>query len=409
MLNVGDVQTSTAVSMRREERTVVVGGAQGEKIHTSGGDSSGNEDGAPARAEHLEGTLTLALGAVTVNGCGREALVNEEVGERIGHALSLDENKGQTRTMGVENVEEHATLVDVLDILDLLRNVLRRGPDTTDRKEDILSEEVAGKHLDVAGEGGRKHQGLTALGGRHVLTLDNAADLGLKTHVQHAVSLIEYEVLDVSKRNSATLDEVHKTTGSGNEKIATALNLAELRANVGATVDYARTDPRAVGKLPGLLENLRDKLTGRCEDEGGGVGLALTAKAGLGWRGAAGTVLVGLREDGEEETAGLAGTGLGASHQVTATHDDGDGVLLDGRRHLVPSKVNVGEEVVVERRVREGVDWVGNVLARSLNRDVVVLLEVDARGGLGRVVGNAEELTLNTLVWRARNVLAISP
>jgi superfamily II DNA/RNA helicase len=41
----------------------------------------------------------------------------------------------------------------------------------------------------------------------HVLTLDNAANLGLETHVQHAVSLVKNEVLDVSQGDTATLNQ----------------------------------------------------------------------------------------------------------------------------------------------------------------------------------------------------------
>lgn len=45
-------------------------------------------------------------------------------------------------------------------------------------------------------------------------------------------------------------------------------------------------------------------------------------------------------------------------------------------------------------------------MARSLNRDVIVLLEVDAGVLLGGIVGCAKELSLDAGVGRASNMLA---
>lgn len=379
-------------------------------IQTTSSNGSSNHNGAASVTEELEGALTLTLGAVTVDRSGREALVDEEVGERVGHALGLDKDEGETTSVGVEDVEKDGALVNVLDVLNLLSNVLRGGTNTTDRKEDVVLEEVAGQHLNVAGEGGREHQSLAVVDLRHVLTLDNAANLGLETHVQHAISLVENKILNVAERNAATLNKVDKTAGGGDEEIAATLNLAELGANIGTTVDDARADPRAVGKLASLVVNLRDKLTGGGQNQRGGIGLALAAKlTGSTGRDGRGAVDESLREDGEEETTSLAGTGLGASHQITATHDDGDGVLLDGSRNLVAGHLDVAAEVLIQRGGGELVNSLGDIATGGLDGDVVVLLKVDTGVLLGRVVGSTKELTLDSRVRRAGNVLAVSP
>ena len=93
-------------------------------IRTSGSDSSGNEDRSTPAAEHLKSSLSLTLGAIAVNGGRWESLVDEIIGERIGHALGLHENERQTRTVSVQDVKEHTTLVDILDVLNFLRDVL---------------------------------------------------------------------------------------------------------------------------------------------------------------------------------------------------------------------------------------------------------------------------------------------
>lgn len=379
-------------------------------IQTTSSDSSGNQNGATTVAEHLQSALTLTLSAVTVNGSGGEVLVDQEVGERIGHALGLDEDKGETTSVGVQDVEENRALVNILNVLDLLSNVLRGGTDTTDRQEDVVLEEIAGEDLNVAGEGGGEHERLALVDLGHVLTLNDTANLGLETHVKHAISLIKNKVLDVAEGDTATLDKIDKTTRSSNKEIAAALNLAKLRADIGTTVDDARTDPRTVGELASLIVDLRDQLTGGSKDERGGVGLALTtiSTSGAGGNGRR-TSVERLGENGEEETTSLAGTSLSASHQITATHDDGDRVLLDGSGDIVAGESNVGNEVVVQRRVGEGEDGLGHILAGSLNGNVIVLLEVDTGVLLGRVVGGAEELTLDSGVGRTGDVLAIAP
>jgi hypothetical protein len=61
-------------------------------IETTSGNSGGNKNGATSVAEHLESTLTLALGTISVNGGGGEVLVDEEIRQRVGHSLGLDEN-----------------------------------------------------------------------------------------------------------------------------------------------------------------------------------------------------------------------------------------------------------------------------------------------------------------------------
>jgi hypothetical protein len=377
---------------------------------TSGSYSSSDEDRATSSSEHLQGLLTLALSAVTVNGGGGEALVDEEVGQRVSHTLGLDEDQGKTSTVGVEDIQENRALVNVLDVLNLLGNVLRSGTDTTNRKENVVLQEITGKHLNVAGESGREHECLTASGRRHILTLNDAANLRLETHVQHAVSLVKNKVLDASEGDTATLDQVDKTAGGSNKKIAAALDLAKLGANVGTTVDDTRADPRAVGELAGFVEDLGDQLTGRSKDERGGVGLALTSIATLSLCGGRrGAVLEGLGENGEEETTSLSGTSLGTSHEITTTHDDGNRVLLYGCGNLVSRELDVAQQVVIERRVCETCDGLGNTLTRGLDGDIVVLLEVDTGVLLGGIVGHAKEVALQTLVGRAGNVLAVLP
>ncbi len=379
-------------------------------IKTTSSNSGSDQDWAASVAEHLESTLTLALCAVTMNGGGWKVLVDQEIRQRIGHALGLNKYEGKTTGVGVEDIQKNGALVHVLNVLDLLGNVLRCRSDTSYGQEDVVLQEIAREHLDVAWEGGTEHEGLAVLDVWHILTLDDATNLWLETHVQHAISLIEDEILDVAKRDAATLDQIDETTRCSDQKITSTLHLAELGTDIGTTVDDAWLDPGAVGELAGLLVNLGNQLTGRSQDEGGWVGLALATEVGSGTGWDSGwTVDEGLGKDWEEETSSLSGTSLGTSHQVTTTHDNRDGVLLDWGWNLVVSKLDVADQVVIQRWVGEGVDWLWDIGSGSLDRDVIILLEVDTGLLLCWVINDTEKLTLDTWVGWTSGVLAFLP
>lgn len=65
--------------------------------------------------------------------------------------------------------------------------------------------------------------------------------------------------------------------------------------------------------------------------------------------------------------------------------------------------------MVIERRAGELGDGLRDIVAGSLNRDIVVLLKVDTGGLVLALVGDTEELTLHPLVGGTGNVLAIDP
>jgi hypothetical protein len=77
------------IQRRIEERK----GESFEEITYTSSDSSSDKNGAASSSEHLQSLLALTLSAVTVDRSGRETLVDEEVGKRIGHTLSLDEDE----------------------------------------------------------------------------------------------------------------------------------------------------------------------------------------------------------------------------------------------------------------------------------------------------------------------------
>jgi hypothetical protein len=82
---------------------------------------------------------------------------------------------------------------------------------------------------------------------------------------------------------------------------------------------------------------------------------------------------------------------------------------LNWGRNLVVGKFDVLDEMVIEGRVGELEDWLWNIVSRSLNWDIIVLLEVDTGLLLGWIVCNTEKFALNTWVGWAWDVFAITP
>jgi hypothetical protein len=178
-------------------------------VESTSGNGGSNHDRSAACLERLDGILAFTLTTVTVDRGRGELVLHEEAFQHIGHSLRLDEDEGQSTTRErVKNVEQDRTLVLVFDILDLLRDVLRGGADTTDREEDVLLEEVTSEHLNFAREGGTEHERLALINIGHVLSLYDPSNLGLETHVKHAISLIKNKVSDVGKGDAAALDKV---------------------------------------------------------------------------------------------------------------------------------------------------------------------------------------------------------
>ena len=64
-----------------------------------------------------------------------------------------------------------------------------------EEQELAIKQPVYFTHLNLLGEGGGEHHGLSSLvGARHVVLLDDPADLGLEAHVKHTVGFIKTQI-----------------------------------------------------------------------------------------------------------------------------------------------------------------------------------------------------------------------
>jgi len=194
-----------------------------------------------------------------MDGSSWKAIAHQKIAEHVGHTFCFDEDKGESEILlglRCKNIKEDASFVIVFHIFDLLGDVLRGTSNPSHAEEDVILEKIFCEHLDVTWEGGAEHEGLTVGCAWHIFALDDATNLRLETHVQHAIGFIKDEVLDVGETDTTTFDEIYEATWSGTQEITTTLNLAELLIDISTSVDNGRSDPRTISEFTCLLVDL---------------------------------------------------------------------------------------------------------------------------------------------------------
>ena len=105
------------------------------------------------------------------------------------------------------------------------------------------------EYLYFLGEGCGEHEGLPLARRRHVILFYDPTDLRLEPHIQHSVRLIKDEERAILQWHFPPLEHVDKAARRGNKQMATAIKVAHLVSNVGATINDTGPHERAVWKL----------------------------------------------------------------------------------------------------------------------------------------------------------------
>lgn len=337
---------------------------RGEFNHTDTTRShvSGNHDGALALLEFVENPITLLLLLVTVDREGWPAILSEETGDLVGNTLGASEDKALVVLV----------LHDLLEVLDHLVTLLEFGNDLDDLSDAVVGGQVHGTDVDldeivleVLGESANllgpssgPHAGLTV----RTNLANDLADLGLETHVEHTISLVENEVGDAAKVGLSRLEHVDETTGSGDTHLNTASEISDLLTLGDTTVDTGVANARRFAELVNFSLNLDSELTGGGEDEDDGTVTGREER-------------LGVDVDDRRKTVGegLSGTGLGDTGDIATRESHGPALALNGGRVGEALGLDLVDHVAGETSLVEGLDRLGDVLA--LDGDLVSLAE----------------------------------
>lgn len=320
--------------------------------NTTGSHVGGHHDGALSSLELVQDPVTLVLLFVTVNGERGPAVLAEEASNLVSNPLCAGEDKNLVLLVvhNLLHVTNHlvALLGFVADLNDLCNAMVGREIQGTDVDLDEVVEEVLGKVTDLLGPGGGPHESLTV---RSDLA-DNLANLGLETHVQHAIGLVEHQVCDTAQVGLASLQHIDETARSGNADLDTTGKVADLGSLGNTTIDTGVPNARRLAELAHLLLNLYSKFTGRGKDKDDGT---ITL----------GQERLGVDVDNGRKTVGkcLAGTCLGNTDHITTRQCHGPALRLNGGRGREALGLHFVDDITGKASLVEGLDGLGNVVA----------------------------------------------
>jgi len=305
------------------------------------------------------------------------AVLTKKTGNFVGDALGASED--QDLVLGI------LVLHDLLQVLDHLVALLALGDNLDNLGDAVVGSQIHGADVDLdevglevgsqgadlLGPGGGPHAGL-AVGPD---LADDLADLGLETHVEHAVGLVKDEVGDAAKVGLARLEHVNQTTGGGNAHLDAALEVTDLRALGDTTVDASVADPRRLAKLGDLLLNLNRQLTSGSKNQDD------RAVAGGEKR-----LSVDVDDGGEAVGQSLSGTGLGNTDDVASRKRHRPALRLNGGRRRETLGLDFIHDIAGETSLVEGLDGLGDIV--SSDGDGVIATELlNLGGGTGADVG----------------------
>lgn len=350
-------------------------GSGGEVFnHTdaAGSHVGGNHDRALAHLEFVEHPVALVLLLVAVDGKRGPAVLAKEAGDVVGNALgtSEDQNLAGLVLHNLLDVLEHlVALLELGNNLDLLSNAVVGGKlHGTNGDLDPVGLVIGRKLANLLGPGGRPHASLTV--GTNLA--DNLADLGLETHVKHAVGLVEYQVGNATKVGLAHLEHVDQATGSGNADLDTSGEVADLLALGDTTVNAGVPDARGLAELADLLLNLDSELTSGSKDEDDGTVTGRKKRLG-----------VDVDDSGKTVAKRLSGTGLGNTDNIATGEGHGPALRLNGSGLGEALSLDLVHNVARETSLVESLNGPGDVVSgegHAVVRTELVDVGLGARG-----------------------------
>lgn len=280
----------------------------------------------------------------------RPAVLAEEASDVVSHTLGTDEDKALVLLIlhGLFEVLDHALALLALgnDLNDLSDAVVGRQIQGTDVDLDEVGLEFGSQLADLLGPSGGPHECLTI--GPDLA--NNLADLGLETHVKHAVSLVKDQVGNTAQVGLAALQHVDQTTRGGDADLDTLRQVANLRATGHTTVDTRVADAGRFAKLGDLLLNLDGQLSGGSEDEHNGAVAGSQQRLG-----------VDVDNGGKTISKSLAGTSLSNTNDITTREGHGPALGLNGCGSREALGLDLVHDVLGEASLVEGLNRSGNV------------------------------------------------
>jgi DNA helicase II / ATP-dependent DNA helicase PcrA len=281
-------------------------------IDAASGDVRGDENVVTAVTEAFQGILTLALGAIRMERGDGVPMAGKELRDTVrAMAGAAEDDDGIVIDLVEEGLEQIGLLI-VRDGEDGVLDGGGRGAAGADLDDLGLLHGPLDEGIDVRRDGGGEEARLALFGA----TLKDAADVGQKAHVQHAIRFIQHEVLYLVETDGAAVQIINETSGRGDEDIDTTLEHGGLFAVADPAENHPSTEIREAAEVAKGSLHLGGQFAGGFQHE--------DARTG--------GVLIQLGKDGQGKGSRLASAGLGTANHVFSRQNQRNSAQLNGGR-----------------------------------------------------------------------------
>ena len=303
-------------------------------IDAPSGDVGRHQNPHGSALEFRQGPQALVLRPIGMEGRGADPGLFEPSGDPVGTVLHAGKDQHHLHGRIQQELLEQGGLEMAGYFVHRLGHRLGGigASSDFDRLWGLL--ELAGHRLDLSRQRRRKEQGLASFG---QLSHD-IPDGGQEAHVQHAVGLVEDQVLDTGEVAIAPGHEVQQAARRGDDDVGTPSERLDLRFFADSAKDRGHAEGQKLGVIPHIFVDLDHQFPSGCEDE-----CADMARAG-----------VSGRQTGQErqcERCSLAGSGLGDANEILAGEDDGNGRGLNRRRFGVAGLIDSAQHTRVQAQL----------------------------------------------------------
>mmetsp|Transcript_46975 Transcript_46975/g.77138 ORF Transcript_46975/g.77138 Transcript_46975/m.77138 type:complete len:239 (-) Transcript_46975:715-1431(-) len=195
----------------------------------------GNQNLGISSAESRQGTLSLALCAIPMNGqCIHCHLAGQHLAHPRGCTLLSHEHKGAPRRLpSLKSLEQelHFVLFVCSSLNNALFDGIEGGAHSANSNPHVRrAQELGGKLLNGRWECGAEHESLSVFPSWQITPEHYLPDLRLEAHVQHAVCLIQHQILGRSQGYQTTLQEICQAPRGCHQDLTAMCHLAQLCA-----------------------------------------------------------------------------------------------------------------------------------------------------------------------------------
>ncbi len=232
-------------------------------VDTARGDISRDEDTSGLVFKIIERSLSRILSLVSVDSLRLDTLFRERTNDLVRTMLGPSEDERGFDAFVLQYLDEELTLVSPVHEVDTLLDNVNGRRNWRNRHFLWIVEDSMGEFHDLCRHRRREKEGLFLFreGG------DEFHDVMDKSHIEHAVSLVEDKYLDIRERNMLLIHEVEETTWCCHEDIDSLAESGYLRVLSDTTEDDGASEPSMSSiRLKALLD-LHGEFTSWCNNQ----------------------------------------------------------------------------------------------------------------------------------------------